>query len=242
MGTFKNNELSLMSSTEFPCSYLKGRLEKRTYINLSNKNGNFLISELTKRGFRRNYNHMYIPSCNNCNSCVSSRLNIEQFKFSKNNKRNLRINNDLILTTNKSYSSERFKLFRLYCNIRHSEGQMKLMSEEEFISFFHKPINKTKIYDLIDKSNKLYGSILLDDLEDGYSAVYSFFDPKEIKRGLGKNLIRRTINKLKKINRKFLYLGYWIRESKNMNYKSSFNSMEYFIDGTWIDNSLFLQK
>ena len=58
---------------------------------------------------------------------------------------------------------------------------MKLMSEEEFISFFHKTINKTMIYDLTDKNNKLYGSILLDDLADGCSAVYSFFDPKEIK-------------------------------------------------------------
>ena len=120
---------------------------------------------------------MYIPSCNGCNSCISSRLNVNQFKFSKNNKRNLRINDDLILTTNLRYSPERFKLFRLYCNLRHSNGQMKFMSEEEFMNFFHKTINKTLIYDLVDKNNKLFGSILLDDLTDGFSAVYSFFDP-----------------------------------------------------------------
>tara|TARA_X000001036_G_C20638904_1_gene790366 strand:+ start:141 stop:869 length:729 start_codon:yes stop_codon:yes gene_type:complete len=242
MGTLKNNELSLKSSIEFPCSYIKGKLEKRTYVNLANDKSGGIISELTKLGFRRNYNHMYIPSCNDCNSCVSSRLNIKQFEFSKNNKRNLKKNDDLILKTYTSYSSERFKLFRLYCNVRHSTGQMKLMSEEEFISFFHKTINKTMIYDLTDKNNKLYGSILLDDLADGCSAVYSFFDPKEIKRGLGKNLILRTINRLKKLNKKFLYLGYWIKESKNMNYKSSFNSMEYFVNGSWVNKSSILQE
>ena len=111
MGNFKNNEISLKSSTEFTCSYIKGKLEKRIFVNLSNSKNNLLISELTKRGFRRNYNHMYIPSCNGCNSCISSRLNVNQFKFSKNNKRNLRKNDDLILTTNLRYSPERFKLF-----------------------------------------------------------------------------------------------------------------------------------
>lgn len=242
MGNFKNNEISLKSSTEFPCSYIKGKLEKRIFVNLSNSKNNLLISELTKRGFRRNYNHMYIPSCNGCNSCISSRLNVNQFKFSKNNKRNLRKNDDLILTTNLRYSPERFKLFRLYCNLRHSNGQMKFMSEEEFMNFFHKTINKTLIYDLVDKNNKLFGSILLDDLTDGFSAVYSFFDPREIKRGLGTNLILRTINKLKKLDKKFLYLGYWVKESKNMNYKSNFNSVEYFVNGRWGDKSSILQE
>ena len=240
MGTFKNNEISLKSSTEFPCSYIKGKLEKRTYVNISNKKRNILVSELTKQGFRRNYNHMYVPSCNNCNSCISSRLDIKKFRFSKNNKRNLRQNNDLILTTNSLYSPERFKLFRLYCNVRHPSGQMKFMSEKEFISFFHKPMNKTVIYDLIDKNDKLFGSILLDDLTDGLSAVYSFFDPNEKKRGLGKNLILNTISKLKEANKKFLYLGYWVKESKNMNYKSNFNSLEFFVNGTWVDKSCIL--
>jgi arginine-tRNA-protein transferase len=110
---------------------------------------------------------------------------------------------------------------------------MKKMTENEFINFFHKSINQTKIFDLIDSKGVLYGSILLDVLNDGYSAVYSFFNPNLKKRGLGKNIILQTINKLKKENSDFLYIGYWIKESENMKYKSSFNNVEYLTTGTW---------
>ena len=61
MGTFKQNELLIKNSMEFPCSYIQGKLEKRIYINLNNHvNLQKMITEFTKRGFRRNHNHMYI--------------------------------------------------------------------------------------------------------------------------------------------------------------------------------------
>ena len=162
MGTLKKNELILKSSTEFPCSYIKGRLEKRIFVNIpKNKSGNEVISKLTQKGFRRNYDHMYIPSCKNCISCISLRLNISKFIYSKSNKRNLKTNSDLSLVENKFYSEKRFKLFKQYCRVRHSDGQMKYMTQSDFINFFHK--------------------------------------------------------------------------SKNMNYKSSFNNVEYFVNGEWTE-------
>ena len=73
MGTQKKNELILKRSTEFPCSYIKGRYEKRIFVNIpKNKIGNEVISKLTQKGFRRNYDHMYIPSCKNCTSNIKS--------------------------------------------------------------------------------------------------------------------------------------------------------------------------
>jgi arginine-tRNA-protein transferase len=233
MGTHKNNELLIKSSFEFPCSYIEGKLERRLCVSIIQPNSNQIISELTKKGFRRNYNHMYLPSCRDCNSCIPSRINIKKFVFSKSNKRNIKNNNDLMLIENKKYSENRYSLFRKYCEIRHEKGLMKKMTENEFINFFHKSINQTKIFDLIDSKGVLYGSILLDVLNDGYSAVYSFFNPNLKKRGLGKNIILQTINKLKKENSDFLYIGYWIKESENMKYKSSFNNVEYLTTGTW---------
>lgn len=233
MGTVKLNDLLFRSSIEFPCSYIKGNQERRFYVSISVPDCTNIVSELTKRGFRRNYNHMYIPSCKDCNSCISSRINIKQFIFSKSNKRNLRINNDLSLVVNKDYNEKRFNLFKYYCRVRHTNGGMKSMTENEFISFFHKSTNETKIFDLIDKDEKLYGSILLDILNDGYSAVYSFFNPDLNKRGLGKNLILKTIENMKHNQGNYLYIGYWVKESENMSYKSSFNNIEYFKEGNW---------
>ena len=236
MGTLKKTELILKSSIEFPCSYIKGRFEKRIFVNIpKDKTGNEIISKLTQKGFRRNYDHMYIPSCKNCISCVSLRLNIPKFIYSKSNKRNLKTNSDLSLVDNQCYSEKRFELFKQYCKIRHSDGQMRNMSQSDFINFFHRSKNKIKIFDLVNSNQELYGSILLDVLDDGYSAVYSFFDPYSHKRGLGKNLILTTVKKLKEQKKSYLYLGYWIRESKNMNYKSSFNNVEYFVNGEWKD-------
>ncbi len=233
MGTVKLNQLLLKSSIEFPCSYIKGKLEKRIYVSIVYPESGEIVSELTRKGFRRNYNHMYIPSCKNCNSCISSRINIKKFVFTKSNKRNLRLNKDLTLIVNNNYNKNRYDLFKQYCRVRHSKGSMKTMTENEFIGFFHKSINKTIIYDLVDSENKLYGSILLDVLKDGYSAVYSFFDPNFSNRGLGKNLILRIIKNMKEKESPFLYLGYWVKESKNMRYKSSYNNIEYYRNENW---------
>ena len=75
---------------------------------------------------------------------------------------------------------------------------------------------------------------MLDVLDDGYSAVYSFFDPYSYKRGLGKNLILKTIQKLKEKKSPLPWI-LEVRESKNMNYKSSFNNVEYFVNGEWTE-------
>ncbi len=235
MGTLKNKEIIIKSSNEFPCSYIEGRTERRIFINIPHnpKIREKVVSGLTQKGFRRNYNHMYIPSCKSCNSCISSRINIKDFTLSKSNKRNLKINNDLFLVDNKSYNEGRFELFKKYCELRHTKGQMKYMTQIEFVNFFHRSKNKTKILDLVDTNKKLFGSILLDVLDDGYSAVYSFFDPTLRKRGLGKNIILKIIQKLKNKSNSFLYLGYWIKESNNMSYKSSFSNIEYYINGNW---------
>ena len=176
---------------------------------------------------------MYIPSCQGCNSWIPSRINLKEFNLSKSNKRNIKNNDDLFLIENQKYTKNRYHLFKKYCEKRHHNGLMKKMTEIEFINFFHKSINPTKIFDLVDRDKCLYGSILLDELNDGYSAVYSFFNPDLKRRGLGKNIILQLINKLKKEKSDFLYIGFWVKESKNMQYKSSFNNVEYFLSGSW---------
>ena len=88
------------------------------------------------------------------------------------------------------------------------------MSEMSFLRnliLFFNYGNETEIFDLIDDSTKLFGSILLDVLKDGCSAVYSFFDVNFIKRGLGKNLIINNYFRIKKKKMPYLYLGYWVK-------------------------------
>ena len=127
MGILKNKEIIIKSSSEFPCSYVEGRTEKRIFVNipLNPEIREKVVSELTRKGFRRNYNHMYIPTCKSCSSCISSRINIKNFVLSKSNKRNLKINDDLFLIDNTAFTTGRFELFKKYCEFRHQKGQMK---------------------------------------------------------------------------------------------------------------------
>ena len=236
MEFLKDSKLIFRRTLNFDCSYLNGKKEKRLYINLLNSDKtDHLISDLTKNGFRRSFDHMYIPICESCNLCVPSRINLNKFKISKSNKRNLKINEDLkLIKASKNLKEQRYNLFKQYCKKRHAESKMGDMSKEEFNSFFFKNRNKTEIFDLINSSKKLFGSILLDVLNDGYSAVYSFFDANLFKRGLGKNLIIQTILTLKNKKVPYLYLGYWVKDSNKMNYKIFFNSVELFKNGNWI--------
>lgn len=235
MEIIKQIEQSFKTSISFPCSYIKGNSEKRIYIDLKNfKNKTSIISKLSRSGFRRSYNHMYIPQCKDCSQCTSSRINKMKFLFTKGTKRNLKKNSDLKISVNtKNFEKERFELFINYCSERHNSGNMQFMNFEEFNNFYHHNQNKTIILDLIDNHNVLFASILLDVLDDGYSAVYSFFNPFLNKRGLGKNLILRSLELLIDIKKKYLYLGYWIKDCTSMNYKSSFKGVEFFINGKW---------
>ena len=239
MEILKQLKKSLKTSINFPCSYIEGNSEKRIYIDLKNfRNKISIISELSRSGFRRSYDHMYIPHCDSCNLCVSSRINLKKFNYTKSTLRNLKKNLDLSLSFNtKNIKEERYELFIKYCSQRHNNGQMQYMRIEEFENFFHNNNNDTIIVDLIDSKRNLYGSILLDILEDGYSAVYSFFNPHSKKRGLGKNLILRCLELLKLNNKNNLYLGYWVKDCNTMDYKSSFEGLELFINGEWRSKS-----
>ena len=98
-----NKNLFFKRSISMNCSYLKNKIEKRLYINLDNSNNsNYLVSDLTKNGFRRSFDHMYVPICDNCSACISTRIDINKFKLSKSNKRVIKKNSDLILLEKKN--------------------------------------------------------------------------------------------------------------------------------------------
>ena len=238
----KNKKILFKKSFEFPCSYIDGKQEKRLYIDIkSSSKKNLFVGELTRNGFRRNYDHMYIPICLDCSLCISSRINIKHFVFSKSSKRNLKINNDLIFeqkSMNDKNDYERYKLFLKYCSSKHQKSSMSKMNFKQFENFFYNSLNKSLVFDLKDKENKLCASVLVDVVENGYSAVYSIYDPDKERRGLGKNIILNLVRKLQNQSNDFLYLGYWVKSCRKMNYKILFDNIELFINGEWVSKKI----
>ena len=107
------------------------------------------------------------------------------------------------------------------------------MTQQEFSNFLYNTPTESSIFDLIDESNNLVASILLDQLDNGMSAVYSFYKPKYLRDGLGIYLILKAIEQVKLENKKYLYLGYWVKNSRKMNYKIQFDNLQIFTDGSW---------
>ena len=177
---------------------------------------------------------MYLPNCNHCSECISSRISVKNYKFSKSQKRNLKKNSRFRLEEMITSAEDvRYEVFQSYVNNRHKDSQMNKMTKLEFSNFiYNTPVN-TKVFDLVDSSNNIIGSILLDQLFDGMSAVYSFYKPEYLKNGIGIYLILKAIEKVQMEKKKFLYLGYWVKNSKKMDYKIKFNNLQVLVDGNW---------
>ena len=214
------------------CPYLKGRVEKRiaTDITYNNK----VYNELALNGFRRVENWMYRPVCDNCSACKSYRVDIKNFELTKSLKR---INKNLGAITFKiiknTATTEHFDLFQKYQFERHSGGSMSDMDENEFISMIETSPIKTKLMEFRDTSKNLMGVILLDIDDVNLSAVYSFFDPKFSKLGIGNYMISQCLIFGKKNKYKHLYLGYYIGEISSMSYKSRFKPGQILDGGEW---------
>lgn len=225
---------TFLKTKPLKCSYIKDNYEERLLLPITKKNNFRIIDKLTKLGFRRNIDYMYLPICKDCSKCISTRINIKNFTPSKSQKRNLNKNKQIRFVQKElNREEERYMLFRKYLQLRHSDGMMLKMTKKDFNNFFYNTPSKSSVYDIISPSNNLVGSILLDEMSDALSAVYSFFDPTISKNGLGIYLILKSIEQVRKMQKQFLYLGYWVKESKKMNYKKSFNSIQLFIDGNW---------
>ena len=51
-------------------------------------------------------------------------------------------------------------------------------------------------------------------------------------------MVLKLISELKIIGKPYLYLGYWINNSKTMSYKSDFDNIEFFYNGEWVNKSV----
>ena len=222
------------------CPYLVGKIEKRIATDISTNKK--IYEELSTNGFRRVENWMYRPVCDNCSACKSYRVDIQKFKITKSLKRVLKNFENFSCELVKNISTkEHFELFKKYQLERHAGGSMSDMDEDEFSSMIETSPIKTALLEFRDKSKNLVGVVLLDIDEKNLSAVYSFFDPKFNKFGLGNYMIIQCLLYGKSKEYKYLYLGYYIDELSSMSYKSRFRPGQILNNNKWENFNLINQ-
>lgn len=235
---FPTKNLRFFLTAPSPCPYLPGRRERKVFTALDGSEAEPLHDALTHAGFRRSQNIAYRPSCEHCEACISVRVPVERFVFSRRWRRVLMRNADLSRTLRPAEATqEQFQLLRRYLASRHAEGGMADMTMPDYAAMVGETAVRTHIVEYRHtggrKAGQLAAAALVDVLRDGLSLVYSYFEPDDAKRSLGAYTILDHIQQSRAAGFGYVYLGYWIPGSDKMAYKADFKPLEVLAGGLW---------
>ena len=227
-------DLRFYKTPQTVCPYLPDKKEQLLFIHLNDLHPDLTHDLMAKSGFRRSHGIVYKPDCENCSECQPIRVNVEKFKFSKKHNRIYKKNLDINSCEVKLLGSkEHYNLFYKYQNARHSSSNMSLMLFDDYKSMIEDSPVETILIEYRKKNGLLCAVALTDKLIDGYSMVYSFFEPEEQKRSLGNYIILDHIKKAKKYSLSHVYLGYYIKDCNKMSYKKNFKPLEILNKRNW---------
>ena len=193
---------------------------------------------LTQGGFRRSQSIAYRPACEGCRSCVSVRVVANEFEASRSMRRIVNRNSDLVGEMKIAVpTSEQYSIFRAYLDSRHRDGGMADMTVLDYAMMVEDSHIETRVVEYRrregDQAGDLIAVALTDVLGDGLSMVYSFFEPDEASRSLGTFMVLDHIERARQMGLAYVYLGYWVRGSRKMDYKSRFLPQERLTPDGW---------
>ncbi len=226
-------DLKVYTTYPHSCSYLREQEATTLFVDPRQNMDKSLYSKLSVLGFRRSGNHVYRPHCSQCNACIPARIPVQQFKPSRGQRRVWQRNRDLIVVaTTDILDDEAFELYQRYICERHADGDMYPPDREQYQAFLNSVWECTRYYRFYDRG-ELIAIAVVDELEDGLSAIYTFFEPGAEKRSLGGYAIQWQAAKAAEMGLDYLYLGYWIRDCRKMAYKSEYRPLEIYMNSRW---------
>jgi arginyl-tRNA--protein-N-Asp/Glu arginylyltransferase len=224
-----------------PCPYLPGRMERKVFANLAVDGAVGLNDSLTRSGFRRSQTIAYRPACKTCMACRSVRIDVNAFMMSRRWRRVLARNDMLEREALPARASrEQFRLLKRYLEDRHPGGGMTEMEIRDYAGMVDASPVHTAIFEYRNRLDAVPGddgalqaAALTDVLRDGLSMVYSFFRPELRDRSVGSFMVLDHVRLAAELGLPYVYLGYWVRGSEKMGYKSDFQPLEVFDGETW---------
>lgn len=226
--------LQFYLTAAYPCSYLPNRVARSQVAIPPQMVDTEVFSELARLGFRRSGLHVYRPRCDTCQACVPVRIPVADFRPNRSQRRCLSRNADL---THKlkplAFDEGHYRLYRRYQASRHPSGGMDQDDREQYRNFLlTSRVDSALLEYTLDGRTVMVS--LVDRLLDGLSAVYAFYEPDLIRRGLGVYNVLTLVALCRSLALPYLYLGYWIADSPKMAYKRQYHPLEGRIAGEWI--------
>ncbi|QQV76064.1 arginyltransferase [Sphingomonas aliaeris] len=223
-----------------PCPYLPGRQERKVFTELNGPHAGELNDALGRIGFRRSQSVAYRPSCAGCTACVSVRVVASDFVANATQRKLIKRHSNLEVTACRPWATdEQFQLLRRYLSQRHPGGGMAGMDEGDYADMVeHSPVNSFIVEyrepSVDGRPGRLVGACLTDQQADGLSMIYSFFDSDvEARPGLGNYIIMDHILRARTASLPYVYLGYWVKGSARMEYKTRYRPLEVLGPQGW---------
>jgi arginine-tRNA-protein transferase len=235
------NSLQFYATAPYGCSYLPDHEARSQVATPPQLITTKIYSELIKAGFRRSGHFTYRPYCDQCQSCIATRIQANYFIPNRSQKRAfLKHSNLQAKIMALQFIPEHFALYREYQQSRHAtqiDGSTTDSNEEEEDQYRQFLIQSHIDSFLVEfRENGVLRMVsVIDAVSDGLSSVYTFYDASQTKASYGTYGILWQVEKAKELQLPFVYLGYYIQESQKMSYKASYKPIEGLVNGVWMN-------
>lgn len=230
----ENLQLGLYLSAPYECSYLPEKIARSQVIVQSEWINTSVYSALIEQGFRRSGTATYRPRCDQCQACVSVRLCVDEFQPSRTQQRMFKKHAKeltLEIIEQPVFEAEHFELYDRYQKLRHAEKAQD-STPETYDDFLVRSYVDTHFLCFRDVLGTLRMVSVFDRVHNGLSAVYTFYDP-EYKGSLGTFAVMCLADLCLQWQLPYLYLGYWVKGSEKMDYKTRYQPLEFYVKEQW---------
>ncbi|MEZ5529117.1 MAG: arginyltransferase [Porticoccaceae bacterium] len=226
--------IRLFLTEPHPCSYLEDQKAITAFVDPAITVDKNLYSHLSNFGFRRSGRYIYAPRCKSCKACIPARLVVNEFEPNRQQNRCNRQNEDLTISIVREVNEkEHYRLYERYLEARHADGDMYPPTMIQYRDFISSLWDNSRMLEA-RLNGELVAAGVIDVLNDGISAIYTYYSPDYPKRSLGTYMILAELVLARQVGLPYLYLGYWIEKSPKMAYKKNFQPLELLIDDQWV--------
>lgn len=233
-------KLQFYVTTGYSCGYLPNKMAQSLIAAPQHLVDANVYSGLIQQGFRRSGKFSYRPHCENCQECIPVRIILDQFSPNRSQKRAFKQHQNLTTTILPAgFHEEHYALYKSYQRARHSDEkiQTETTSAENEVEQYQSFLCQSNVESVMvefRENDQLKMVSVIDIVRDGISAVYTFYETADTNASYGTyNVIWQTLW-AKSLNLPYLYLGYWIKDSKKMAYKQNFKPLEKLINREWL--------